>query len=134
MFRLVLIALASFSLTGCFVFEEIRKGNELMDQHASTASRQKKTERASLAEAAEGKAPKGKASKIASLVEWKNKTQEELSEWWDEVAAEGPIAPPPDDPVIRCQANGQVRFTRKSQCENQRGRTIAVYSKDEGGG
>ena len=107
MFRLVLIALASFSLTGCFVFEEIRKGNELMDQHASTASRQKKTERASLAEAAEGKAPQGHLPTLQYR---------------------------PDDPVIRCQANGQVRFTRKSQCENQRGRIIAVYSKDEGGG
>ena len=30
MSRLVLIALASFWLSGCFVFEEIRKGNELM--------------------------------------------------------------------------------------------------------
>ncbi len=126
MSRLVLIALASFWLSGCFVFEEIRKGNELMDQHASPARRKKESDAAARAEEAAAM-----ASKAGPLVDWK-KTKGKLSEWWEEALEEEPIGPDPNDHITRCEVNGQVRFTRKSQCELRGGRTIAVYSQDKG--
>ena len=127
MSRLVLIALASFWLTGCFVFDEIRKGNELMDQHASPARRKKAAEAAAQAEAAEEK-----ASQAGSIRDW-TKAKDRLAEWWSEAIEEDPIAPDPDDHITRCEVNGQVRFTRKSQCEIRGGRMTGDYSKDKRG-
>jgi hypothetical protein len=126
MSRLVLIALASFWLTGCFVLEELRKGDEIIEQHSSRWRKRKAAE-----ETAQEEAAQAKASKAGSIVDWK-KTKGQLAEWWEEAIEEEPIEPDPDDHIIRCEFNGQIRFTRKSQCEIRGGRTIAVYSKDKG--
>jgi hypothetical protein len=127
MSRLVLIVLVSFWLTGCFVFEEIRKGNEIMDQHAGPARRMKEAEEKSQAETAAAN-----AAKSGPPIEWA-KTKDRLSQWWDEVLEEEPIEPNPDDPIIGCEVNGQIRFTRQSQCEIRRGRTTGVYSEKKSG-
>ncbi len=127
MCRLVLIALASFWLTGCFVFEEIRKGNELMDQHASPARRKKEAEAKSQAEAAATN-----DAKSGPLIEWK-KTKDRLAEWWEEATEEERVAPNPDDHIVSCKVNGKVQFTRKSQCEIRGGRMTGVYSKGKRG-
>ena len=126
MSRLVLIALASFWLTGCFVLEELRKGDEIIEQHSSRWRKRKAAE-----ETAQEEAAQAKASKAGPIVDWK-KAKGQLAEWWEEAIEEEPIEPDPDDHIIRCEFNGQVRFTRKSQCEIRGGRTIAVYSKDKG--
>jgi hypothetical protein len=125
MCRLLLIALASFWLSGCFVFEEIRKGNELMDSHASPARRKKAADAASQAEA-----DVANAAKSGAPIEWA-KAKDRLSEWWHEAIEEDPIEPDPDDHIISCEINGKVRFTRKSQCELGGGRTTGVYSSSK---
>ena len=126
MSRLVLIAFASFWLTGCFVLEELRKGDALIEQHSSRWRKKQQAEAKAQEEAAQAK-----TSKAGPIVDWK-KTKAQLADWWAEAIEEEPIEPDPDDHIIRCEVNGQVRFTRKSQCEIRGGRTIAVYSKDKG--
>jgi hypothetical protein len=121
--RLVLIALASFWLTGCFVLEELRKGDELIEQHSSNWRKRKEAEASAQAETAQAK-----ASKSGPILNWTEK-KDQLAEWWREVAEEEPIEPDPDDHIIRCDVRGQIRFTRKSQCETRGGRIIGVYSK-----
>ncbi len=123
MYRLVLIALASFCLSGCFVFEEIRKGNEILDSHASPARRAKEAEHAAEEAAAD-------AANSGPPIEWA-KAKDRLSEWWDEAIEEDPIEPEPNDHIISCEFKGKVRFTRRSQCELQGGRTTGVYSSSK---
>ena len=127
MCRLLLIAFASFWLTGCFVFEELRKGDALIEQHSSRWRKKKEAEAASQAEAAEAK-----AAKSGPPIEW-TKTKDRLAEWWDEALEEEPIEPDPDDHIVGCEVKGQVRFTRKSQCEIYGGRLTGVYSKKKDG-
>ena len=125
--RLVLIALASFWLTGCFVFEELRKGDELIEQHSSNWRKRKEIEAAARAETAQAK-----DSKSGPILDWEKK-KDELAEWWRELAKEGPIGPALEDDIIRCDVRGQVRFTRKSQCEIQGGRITGVLAKAKPG-
>jgi len=127
MSRLVLIALASFWLTGCFVLEELRKGDALIEQHSSRWREKKAADEAAQAEAA-----REKAAKAGPPVDWA-KTKDRLSEWWTEALEEEPIEPDPNDHIIRCEVQGKVRFTRKSQCEIRGGQTTGVYSKAERG-
>ena len=95
MCRLVLIVLASFWLTGCFVFEELRKGDALIEQHSSRWRDKRDADNAKKAEAAEAKA------KAAPPIEWA-KTKDKLSEWWDEALEEEPIERDPNDHIVSC--------------------------------
>ena len=67
MSRLVLIALASFWLTGCFVLEELRKGDALIEQHSSRWREKKAADEAAQAEAAREKAAKSGPPVEASI-------------------------------------------------------------------
>ncbi len=78
------------------------------------------------AEAAEAKA------KAGPPIDW-GKTKDRLSEWWEEALEEEPIERDPNDHIVSCKVNGQVRFTRKSECEIRGGQTTGVYSKPTGG-
>ena len=127
MSRLILIALASFWLTGCFVLEELRKGDELIEQHSSRWRKKKAADQARQIEAAAAK-----AAKAGPPIEWA-KTKDRLSEWWEEAIEEDPIEPDPNDHIVSCEVKGKVRFTRKSQCEIYGGRLTAVYSKPKEG-
>ncbi len=127
MTRLVLIALASFWLTGCFVLEELRKGDELIEQHSSRWRKKKEAEQARQIEAAAAK-----AAKAGPPIEWA-KTKDKLADWWEEATEEQPIEPDPNDHIVGCEVKGKVRFTRKSQCEIYGGRLTGVYSKSKDG-
>jgi hypothetical protein len=127
MSRLLLIALASFWLTGCFVFEELRKGDAIIEAHSSRWRKKKEAD-----ETAQVEAAAAKAAKAGPPIEWA-KTKERLADWWEEAIEEEPIEPDPDDHIVGCEVKGQVRFTRKSQCEIYGGRTTGVYSKTKDG-
>lgn len=127
MSRVVLIALMSFWLTGCFVLEELRKGDELIEQHSSRWRKKKEAEETRRIEAAAAK-----AAKAGPPIEWA-KAKDRLADWWEEATEEQPIEPDPNDHIVSCQVKGQVRFTRKSHCETLGGRLTRVYSKSKDG-
>jgi len=102
--RLLLSLLLACLLQGCFVFEELDKGEALMDAH-----RPKKPE------AAKSSAPVARAGKeepgpLAGL-------SQSLQDWWK--AKSEPAAPQrdPADVPVRCEIDGRMSFTRRSDCQ-----------------
>jgi hypothetical protein len=108
--KLLLPLLASLALSGCFVFDEIQRGIDLMDEHsAASAKKPKKPEPAS--------APASESS----LPELKN----QLAQWWNNALEEEPPLSDPSDGIVRCDVRGTVSFTRKSECAVRGGRVMS---------
>jgi hypothetical protein len=109
--RILLVALLASLCQGCFVLEEIDKGQQLIDQH-SPAAREKAAQRE---EARAG--PRADAEQEEGPLE-------RLKKWWTKKREP---APPKRDPivvVVRCQIGGRMHFTRKSDCRLRGGRII----------
>lgn len=105
--------LASLALTGCFVFDELDSGMEIMDEHSAAAKKTK------VAKTEPTAADTG--SEESQLSKWKA----QVGEWWRNVLEEEPVGPDPNDIIVRCQTPGRVNFTRKSDCELRGGRYVA---------
>ena len=109
MTRLLLILLIACLTQGCFVWEELEKGEAIMDAHRPrNLDDEKESEAAAPA--------KDEPNLIASV-------SETLQEWW--ASATEPSAPErdPGDIPVRCEVDGRMQFTRKSDCR-LRGGTI----------
>ena len=118
MFRLVAILLSSLWLSGCFVLEEMRKGDALIEQH-SVGWREKKK---AMGEAEEETA---KAEAETQRHQVRNSgpgVKDKLSDWWHETVDEEPVTVDPNDKLVSCKLQGKVQFVRKSDCEIRRGR------------
>jgi hypothetical protein len=100
----LLIAVILFA-PGCFVFEELDKGQAIMEQHS----------------------PKKKAEKEAPppTLPVRKKPEDEgllasVQSWWKEHkrAAEAASRPQrdPDDVPVRCRSGGNTQYLRKSDC------------------
>jgi len=105
---LVLAALA-LGGAGCFAFEEIDQGQEIMDRHFA---KERKAE-----EEAQGDETAGTPEEPAGLVA-------RLQSWWsgpdaEETAAPEPSGPPPhpEDVPGRCEIDGSTQFMRKFDCQ-----------------
>lgn len=109
--RILLVALLAGLCQGCFVLEEIDKGQKLIDQH-SPAAREKAARQAEARKAAQADA------------EQEEGTLEELKKWWAKKREPAPPKRDPDDVVVRCQIRGSLHFTRKSDCMLRGGRII----------
>jgi hypothetical protein len=110
---LVVALLASLS-QGCFVLEEIDKGQQIMDQHSPRA--REKTAKQEEA----GPAPRAGAKQ-------EEKPFERLKKWWKEKREPGPPEPPkrdPDDVIVRCEIGGTMQFARKFDCMLRGGRVL----------
>jgi hypothetical protein len=101
---LVALALAT---PGCFVFDELDAGREIMDQHSPKARPQPAQG------AAQAAAPSGDAKEepglLASVQDWwaKRKVQRE--------AAARP-GPDPTDVPVSCRTKRRTQFMRRSEC------------------
>jgi len=87
--------------SGCFVFDELDAGMEIMESH--TPADKKKAKQAG--QKAEGEKPPT--------------YQESLQAWWGEaksinVSKEARLAE--DDPMVPCKHQGKTVFTRRSDC------------------
>jgi len=101
--------------SGCFVFDELERGEEILDKHAS---RERREAEARKKQAAEAEAEGGSEPSLVADLGGRVRT------WWDE--RNEPKAPEqdPDNVVVRCELRGQARFTRKFDCLSQGGRVL----------
>jgi hypothetical protein len=112
--RILLVALLASLCQGCFVLEEIDKGQQLMDQHSPTAR-----ERAARREEARKDPRSARAD-----ADQEEGTLAGLKKWWTKKREPAPPKPDPNDVVVRCQIGGSMHFTRKSDCMLRGGRVI----------
>lgn len=111
-------ALASLALllplvfgTGCFVFDEIDAGMEIMDAHSPAKNKQK-------AAAAAGK-PTADGEKPPTY-------QEVVNSWWKDAKSIN-VSPAErraasDDPMVPCAHQGKTVYTKQSDCIARGGR------------
>ena len=107
--RLLALALVAQLVSGCFVFDEIDKGEKLMEEN-SGALQKKKAEQAAAAQAAAtttGNAAGGEKKKG----------------WWETARSiSAADKAPTDDPHVRCKIEGKERFMVQSDCLSQGGK------------
>ena len=109
MARLLLIALIACLTQGCFVWEELEKGEAIMDAHRPR-NLDDANEPAAVAPLEE------EPGLVASL-------SQKLQAWWTSVRQPSAPERDPNDVTVRCEINGRMHFTRKSDC-NLRGGSI----------
>ena len=105
--RFVLLLLTAGLLSGCFVFDELDAGHEILDAHTPAAK--KKPAAAQTTEAGEGQEgpPTGQA-------------------WWSGAKSlnTAPQEPEAGDPnaLVECRLGKGTRFMRRGDCASQGGR------------
>ena len=125
MSRLTAILLSSLWLSGCFIAEEIRQGDALIEQH-SVGWREKK-KGIEHAEAETAKAEAGAQSQKAQ-----NRgpgVPDQLADWWQETVEEEPVKANRDDKLVSCVVGGRTQFIRESDCQIRRGRAAELKSQ-----
>ncbi len=125
MFRLAAILLSSLWLSGCFIAEEIRKGDALIEQHS--VGWRKKKERTQQAEKEVAKAETETRSRRARNAG--PGVKDKLSDWWHETVDEEPVRVNRDDKLVSCEIGGKVQFIRKSDCQVRRGRAAELKTQ-----
>ena len=108
--RLLALALVAQLASGCFVFDELDKGNQILD--ASSPTRNEAAKKAAAAKAAEAKPADPKEKK-------KN--------WWETARSlSSADKAPSNDPHVRCRIEGKERFMLQSDCLTQGGKLPAL--------
>ena len=104
--RLLVLAITASLLSGCFVFDELDKGEAIMNAHRPES--EKKAEEAEATAAARAKAKDGKPVTSASL----------SHEWWSKAKSLSRAPEDSDDPgrMVRCTRGKSSTFTRRSDC------------------
>ena len=127
MFRLAAILLSSLWLSGCFVAEEIRQGDALIEQHSVGWREKKKSMQLAEEEAAkaEAEAQSHQARDTGPGV------KDKFSDWWHETVDEEPVRADPSDKIVSCKIGGKVQFLRKSDCQLRRGQTTELKARDQ---
>lgn len=106
--RIAVYIAALFLLSGCFVWDELEKGEALMD--AYSPNRRKRME-------------EEEAARAAAEAEKQPTASERAAAWWDSARSIGPRPDdaPSDDPMVSCRLGGSVRFTKRSECMSRGG-------------
>lgn len=109
--QLALAIAAAFLLSGCFVWEELEKGEAILDAHSPNRNKRMKEEEEARAAAEKEKQPTA---------------SEKMAEWWDSAQSLGPRSDDTAsaDPMVNCQLSGGSRFTRRSDCLARGGRAL----------
>jgi hypothetical protein len=131
MLRLLAILLCALWLSGCFIADELRKGDALIEQHS--VGWRKKKERIQQAEA---EAAKVEAEREAQLQQARNTgpgVQDKLNEWWHETVDEDPVKVNSSDAIVSCTIGGKVQFIRESDCAVRRGRAKQLKAEQDAG-
>ena len=125
MLRLVAILSSALWLSGCFIAEEIRQGDALIEQHSVGWRAKKQATQNAEAEAAKAEAESEslKAQNSGPGV------PDKLAEWWHETVEEEPVNVNRDDKLVSCQIGGKVLFIRKSDCQVRRGRAAELKTQ-----
>ena len=113
--QLLCIALVGTLCQGCFVFDELDKGEEIMRQH-----RPKNIDEVE-AEPAPTTRPKRKDD--AGMLAFAKGLPGRALGWWEELQEPDPEDRPVDE-VVRCELPERIQFTRKSDCIVRGGRVL----------
>jgi hypothetical protein len=105
--RLVLVLLLSALCAGCFVFDEIDAGMEIMEAH--TPADKKKPAAAAKAEADGEKPPT---------------YNESVQGWFENAKTLAPRKEGGDNPMVQCKLGGSTRFTKRTDCRTQGGEEV----------
>ena len=103
------VAVLAWLCQGCFVLDEIDKGQALMDKH-SPRNREKKAQQAEAQTAREAGDDEGVVQGLLA--------------WWKEAREPAPVRRDPADVAVGCEVGGKVQFMRKSDCALRGGRTL----------
>ena len=125
MFRLAAILVSSLWISGCFVVEEMRKGDALIEQHSVGWREKKKSMQKAEEEVAKAEAEtqSHRARSTGPGV------PDKLAGWWHETVNEEPVKTNRDDKLVSCEVGGKVQFIRKSDCQVRRGRAAELKSQ-----
>jgi len=102
--RLVALAAVLMLASGCFVFEELDKGMEIMESHTPADKKKPATAGAGGAEGEAAEAPPTYQQAVSSWFEGAHT----LSKSPDEEAGE--------NPMVSCRHGGRTFFSRRSDC------------------
>jgi hypothetical protein len=129
-FRLTAILLSSLWLSGCFIADEIRKGDALIEQHSVGWREKKKGMQQAEEDAtkAEAETQSRQARNTGPGVKGK------LSDWWHETVDEEPVKVDPNDKIVSCKIGGKLQFLRESDCQLRRGRTTKLKTRAKSSG
>ncbi len=113
---LLALSLVCFCLsgTGCFVFEEIDKGQEEMRKHSPAA----KNDPAEQAKTEQG------GGGLLSFAALRKRGAGAIGDLSGRVEKALQPAPDPDNVVVSCQIDGRTEFTRKFDCQSRGGRVL----------
>ena len=125
MFRLAAILLSSLWISGCFVAEEIRQGDALIEQH-SVGWREKKK---GMQQAEEESAKAETETQSRQARSAGPGVKDKLSDWWHETVDEEPVKTDPNDKIVSCKIGGTLQFLRESDCQLRRGRAKELKAK-----
>ena len=118
MFRLATILLSSLWISGCFIAEEIRQGDALIEQHSVGWREKKKGMQQAEEESAKAEAEtQSRRARNAGPG-----VKDKLSDWWRETVDEEPVKANRDDKLVSCEIRGKLQFVRESDCQVRRGR------------
>jgi hypothetical protein len=109
-----LLVCCCLSGTGCFIFDEIDKGQEEMRKH-SPAAKNDPAEKDSAVQAGKGG---------ISLTALRDRGAGVLGDLSGRVEEALQRAPDPDNIVVSCRIEGRTEFTRKFDCQSRGGRVI----------
>jgi hypothetical protein len=124
-FRLAAILVSSLWISGCFIAEEIRQGDALIEQHSVGWREKKKSMQQAEEESAKAEAETQSRQALSTGPGVKDK----LSDWWRETVDEEPVKTNPDDKLVSCEIGGKLQFIRKSDCQLRRGRAAELKSQ-----
>ncbi len=110
--RWLLPILIAFATSGCFVFDELEKGQEIMDAHSPNRQ----------AEEAEAPAPEPRARRGAKDEGVVAGLLASAKGWWQDTTEPKPMERDPDDVPVSCELGGSTQFMRKSDCLVRGGR------------
>lgn len=130
MFRLASILLSALWFSGCFIADEIRKGDSLIEQH-SVGWREKKK---GIEKAAEEAAKAEAAEETERAQNAGPGVKDKLSDWWRETVDEEPAKTNSNDKIVSCRIGGKVQFLRESDCQIRRGRSTKLKAKTKSTG
>lgn len=126
--RVIAIAGAALWLSGCFVFEELDKGDAIIEQHSAGLRKKRKEAEAAAAAAAEADERRTASSPQGPDI------RARLAEWWRNALEDDREEAAPDDAIVRCELHGSLIFTRESDCQARGGELTRVEPKGEGQG
>jgi len=125
-FRLASILLSALWFSGCFIADEIRKGDSLIEQHSVGWRKKQERDEQAASESA-------KAEEEAQIDQARNAgpdVKKKLSKWWQETVEEEPVKANPSDKIVSCTIGGKLQFLRKSDCQLRRGQSAELKTKD----